>query len=251
MNADPRPGVTGEEPAEGYVLSFGDFFRVLREQFWVILLTIILALGVALVASLLQQPTYEASAKILVGQEQGTDTSGNLAGDVQGLEQLTQTMAEAVASRPLAQTVIDQLGLSVTPEAFLEEKLSVEQVPETQFIQVSYTDNSPEQAREVANTMSQVFTQQVAEVSPEASAVTATVWEPAAVPDEPVSPRPLLYGLVALIAGSLLGVGLALLLDSLDDSWRSPEEAEEVSGAPTFGVIPTIGASKARKKGKA
>ena len=250
MNNDSRPGATGEDPAEGYVLSFGDFFRTLRERFWVILLTVVLALGVALAISLLQQPTYEASTKILVGQEQGTSTSGNLAGDVQGLEQLTQTMAEAVSSRPLAQTVIEQLNLSVTPEDFLENKLSVEQIPETQFIQVSYTDNDPERAQEVTNTMGEVFTQQVSELSPEANAVTATVWEPAAVPDQPVSPQPLLYGLVALIAGTLLGIGLALLLDSLDDSWRSPEEAEQVSGAPTFGVIPTLEAPKARNKGK-
>ena len=250
MNANPQPGVSGEEP-EGYVLSFGEFFRTLREQFWIILLTIILALGVALAVSLLQQPTYEASANILVGQEQGTSTSGNLGGDIQGLEQLTQTMVEAVSSRPLAQTVIDQLDLNVTPEDFLGERLSVQQIPETQFIEISYTDSSPERAQQVANTMGEVFVQQVSEISPEANAVTATVWEPAAVPDEPVSPQPLLYGLVALVVGTLLGVGLALLLDNLDDSWRSPEEAEQVSGVPTFGVIPTLETPTARKKGRA
>ena len=200
--------------------------------------------------SLLQQPTYEASANILVGQEQGTSTSGNLGGDIQGLEQLTQTMVEAVSSRPLAQTVIDQLDLNVTPEDFLEERLSVQQIPETQFIEISYADSSPERAQQVANTMGEVFVQQVSEISPEANAVTATVWEPAAVPDEPVSPQPLLYGLVALVVGTLLGVGLALLLDNLDDSWRSPEEAEQVSGVPTFGVIPTLETPTARKKGQ-
>lgn len=249
MNANSRPGVTGEEP-EGYVLSFGDFFRTLRERVWIILLTVILALGVALTASLLQQPTYEASTSILVGQEQGTSTSGNLGGDIQGLEQLTQTMVEAVSSRPLAQAVIEQLGLSVTPEDFLEERLSVQQIPETQFIEVSYTDGNPERAQQVTNTMGEVFVQQVSEISPEANAVTATVWEPAAVPDEPVSPQPLLYVLVALVIGTLLGVGLALLLDNLDDSWRSPEEAEQVSGVPTFGVIPTMETTSVRKKGR-
>jgi capsular polysaccharide biosynthesis protein len=36
----------------------------------------------------------------------------------------------------------------------------------------------------------------------------------------------------------LLGVGLAFLLEYLDDRWNSPEETERVSGVPTLGAIP-------------
>jgi capsular polysaccharide biosynthesis protein len=52
--------------------------------------------------------------------------------------------------------------------------------------------------------------------------------------------------LLALVAGGALGVALAFLLEYLDDSWGSPEEAEQISGVPTFGVIPTFKVSKAR-----
>jgi capsular polysaccharide biosynthesis protein len=38
----------------------------------------------------------------------------------------------------------------------------------------------------------------------------------------------------------MIGVGLAFLLDYLDDDWRSPDEVEQVSRVPTFGVIPTF-----------
>jgi capsular polysaccharide biosynthesis protein len=52
--------------------------------------------------------------------------------------------------------------------------------------------------------------------------------------------------------GVVLGIGLALLLEHLDDSWRSPEEMEQISGVPTFGVIPNLDATegKNRSKGK-
>jgi capsular polysaccharide biosynthesis protein len=36
----------------------------------------------------------------------------------------------------------------------------------------------------------------------------------------------------------LLGIGLILGLEYLDDSVRSPEEAEQLVGAPVLGVIP-------------
>ncbi len=50
----------------------------------------------------------------------------------------------------------------------------------------------------------------------------------------------------------MLGVVLVLLLEHLDDSWRSAEEVEAVTGVPTFGSIPEFKLEKARKdKGKA
>ena len=51
-------------------------------------------------------------------------------------------------------------------------------------------------------------------------------------------PRPLRNGFVALLFGLMLGVGLAFLLDYLDDSWRSPAEVEQISGVPTYALIP-------------
>jgi capsular polysaccharide biosynthesis protein len=61
-----------------------------------------------------------------------------------------------------------------------------------------------------------------------------------------VSPDPLRNVLIALVLGGLLGVALAFLLEYVDDSWDSPEEAEEVSGIPTFGVIPRFEVSASR-----
>jgi capsular polysaccharide biosynthesis protein len=102
----------------------------------------------------------------------------------------------------------------------------------------------------VANTTGEVFSEQVSEVSPGANAITATVWERAVIPEEPVSPNPLRDGLLALMLGLMIGTGIAFLLEYLDDSWRSPEEAEQVSGVPTFGMVPAIDVPKDKKKSR-
>jgi len=202
--------------------------------------------GAVVGLSVAQTPTYEASITILVGQERGITETPN---DVIGLQQLTQTMVGAVSSRRVAEAVIRQQDLRMTSDKFLEEHLSVEQVPNTQWIQVSYRDVSPERAQQVANAVGDVFSKQISEVSPNANAIaiTATVWERAVVPDAPVTPNPVRNGLLALAVGLIIGVGLAFLLEYLDDSWDSPEEMEQVSGAPTFGIIPEIKASKSQK----
>ncbi len=59
----------------------------------------------------------------------------------------------------------------------------------------------------------------------------AMVWEQAWVPDEPVSPKPVRNGLVALGAGVMLGVALAFLPEYLYLNQHSPDEEEQPSVA--------------------
>ena len=157
-------------------------------------------------------------------------------------------MAEAVSSRPIAVAAIRQLNLQTDPDELLEN-LSVQPVGTTQFIQVDYKDTSPRRAQQIVNAVGEEFSKKVSDVSANASAVTATVWQPATVPKDPVSPNfPLNIG-AALVMAAALGIGLAFLLEHLDDTWRSPEEAEQISGLPTLGVIPQFKASKHTSKG--
>jgi capsular polysaccharide biosynthesis protein len=188
-----------------------------------------LAVGGAVGFSLLQVPVYEASIKVLVGQEQTDEAPGQLGSDVQGLQQLTQTMELAVDSRPVAEDVIQRLDLDTMPGDFLGN-LSAEQLGATQFIEVTYRDTDPEVAQSVANTTGETFSEEISQVNPSTDTITATVWERAPVPDSPVSPSFLRNILLGLAVGLLLGVALAFLVEYLDDSWRSPEEVELISG---------------------
>ncbi len=220
-----------------HILSLGSLFRVLWKRLWLIALVVIIVVGAALGLSLAWPPTYKASIKLFIGQNENTVAPGSLGGDVPGLQQFTSTLTTLVDSDPVAEAVIRRLDLQIAPEDFLDN-LSAEQVMGTQIIEVSYEDSSPERAQRVANAVGSVFTEQVSEIRPNNGGVTATVWETAAVPSRPESPDLLLNLLVALVVGTTLAVCLAFLLEYLDDSWHSPEEPEQISGAPTLGVIP-------------
>lgn len=237
LNGKREATQVGTEPVEDEdAVYIEDFLRVIWRRLWVIVLVALAFMGAAGGFSLAQTPVYEASSKMLVGQEQEGEAPINLGNDVLGLQQLTQTVAELVPTRPVAEEVIRRLNLQTTPEAFLDN-VSVEQVADTQVVEVSYRDTDPERARQVANAIGEVFSEQVSEVSPSTSAITTTVWEQAAVPDSPISPDPLRNVLLALVLGGVLGLVMVFLVEYLDDPWRSPEEVEQVSGVPTFGVI--------------
>jgi capsular polysaccharide biosynthesis protein len=242
---EPSPGAPSENTQDEYSVSIRDLLEVLQRRVLTIILVMVVLTGAVVGFDLWRTPTYEATIKIMVGQLQ--KDPGQLGSDAQGLQILTGTMAEVVDTRPVALGVIDKLNLEISANDLLA-KLSAEQVPETQLIEVRYQDENPERAAEIVNTVGAVFSDEVSRMSPSANAITtATVWEEAGVPSSPATPDPLRDGLLALVLGSMLGVGLALLLEQLEDRWRSREEVEQAFRIPTLGAIPEFKVPKGRK----
>src|SRR6266403_159236 len=67
-------------------------------------------------------------------------------------------------------------------------------------------------------------------------------------PDSPVGPARMRSVLMALVLGLALGVGLALVLEYLDDSIHSTEDVEKFLRLPALVSIPRIGTGAARRR---
>ena len=77
----------------------------------------------------------------------------------------------------------------------------------------------------------------------------AQVVRSATEPTAPIRPTPRRNAVLALVVGSLLGVGLAFLVEYLDDSIETQEELERVIGTvPVVGQIPEVAGWKAKEK---
>lgn len=234
---------TADEPQ---LFSPKDPIRVLWQRLWVIVLVVVLVVGLAMGFTLMQTPTYGASIKVLVGQKQG-GPADNLVSEVQGLQGITETVATAITTRPVAEGVVQRLDLPVSPEQ-IQGNVEAEVIGTSQFIEISYEDTDPDRAQLVVNTLGDVFSQQVAEISSDNNNITATVWE-RAVSSSLLGPSMMRNALLALVLGTMIGVGLAFLLDYLDDDWKSPEEVERIAGIATLGMIPTFRVKAPKSKG--
>ena len=67
-----------------------------------------------------------------------------------------------------------------------------------------------------------------------------TVVDPADVPQKPSSPRLLLNLAIALLAGLVIGGGLAFVFEQMDDAIADPAEVERRLGLPLLGSVPKI-----------
>lgn len=67
-----------------------------------------------------------------------------------------------------------------------------------------------------------------------------SVVDSAQVPSSPFTPRHLMNLLLAIIAGSIIGIAIAFLLEQLDGAIKSPADIERVLGVPVLGIIPSL-----------
>lgn len=90
-------------------------------------------------------------------------------------------------------------------------------------------------AQRAFDAASQRFSQTRIEAQSEQSDI--ALLNPAVAPTEPSGPRVLLNTLIGILAGTVLGVGLALLLELLNRPVRSPSDVKDMLGIPVLGTI--------------
>jgi len=246
----PTKGTTS--PVETILSPVGTILQLLLRRVWTIVLVLVVVTGSTFAFSVRQMPTYEATVQMLVSQK--NPGGPNLGGDIGGLQDATLTVAEMVPSMHVAQGVVEQLNLPDLSAEDVLRNMSVEANPGTMVIDVSYTytaanaHTAQERAQLIANAIGEVSTKEIGDAMVGANPIVFRVWDEATLPENPVSPNPVRNSIIALLLGGPLAVGIAFLLDHVDDSWKSPEEVEEFSGVPTLGVVPKFRVSARRKE---
>ncbi|MGI8535836.1 MAG: polysaccharide biosynthesis tyrosine autokinase [Mycobacteriales bacterium] len=227
-----------------------DYARVLRKRWRLIVLCTLLALAASLGATLATTPLYQASAQLFVS------TSTGMVGNVSGLnaggqfaQQRVKSYADIVSSPPVTEAVVEELGLNITARQ-LAKSIEASAPLDTVLINVDVTDRDPRLAQLIANSVAERFTAVASELeTPEgeqSSPVKVSVVRTADLPSGPVSPRPKLNLALGLLVGLAVGVGAAVLRDTLDTSVKGADEVQEHLGLPTLGLIGYDGESAKR-----
>lgn len=216
-------------------ISLKELFQVLRKRLSMILsITLIAALISAIISFYFITPIYQTSTQILVNQKK-QNNSQILAGEVQTNLQLVNTYSVIIKSPAILDQVKKELKLDTSVQG-LTSKITVANEKDSQVISVIVQDADPNAARDIANTTAKVFKEQITNIM---SVDNVTVLSQAEIVkgQAPVKPRPVLNVAIALVVGLMVSVGLAFLLEYLDNTIKREQDIETLLELPVLGVI--------------
>jgi len=136
--------------------TFSDYANVLWRWAWLLVLCALLAGGTAYWVSIRQTPIYEASTIVMVDAAPITQTVTYTS--LTTSEQLLATYSELMTTTTVMNGVAERLGLPTFPET---ASVQVQPILNTQLMTVSVQDTDPTQAALIANTLVQVFSDQI------------------------------------------------------------------------------------------
>lgn len=218
-------------------MDVADYLSVLRRRWLAIVVCLVAGVVCALSITRSTPETYRASARLFVNIPEARGVQESLQG-VQLTSGLLRSYAEVASSRSAAQRVIDELELDMSAGQ-LRSQLSADPTPDTLLITISATDESPALAAELANGASQVFIEIVDELESEREEkIEARVIDGATEPVHPTSPKPRRNLMAGIGLGLGLGLAAAFLLEALDRTIKTPDQASVAAGRPLLAVVP-------------
>lgn len=213
------------------------FLALLRRRWLPLLLCVLAGIGGGVFATKSTPDQYRSSARLFVNIPAARTTNEALQG-VQLTSQLLQSYAEVATSRSSAEKVKNRLGLPETAGA-VRDHIDATPEPDTLLITISAVDRDPVRAQSIANAAAAVFIETVKELEGgKAGAIEAQVVDSANRPPAPFSPKPRNNLAVGLALGVMSGFGIALLLDALDRTLKTPAQGAHLFGAPMLSLLP-------------
>ena len=229
--------VSVHHSCDGMIVDLRDYVRTLRKRWTLVALCVLMSLGAAAVATLLAKQLYTSDAQIFVSaRDSGDNPSTAYQGGLLAQQQV-KTYARVAVSPTVTDLVARELNLD---PAVVADSTTADAPLDTVLINVTATASSPAVAQKIAQAVADETSKLVPRLETtdgRAAPVKLTVTTDANLPVSPSSPRPKINLALGLLVGIAIGVGAAVLRETLDTTVKGKDDLQELTGAAPLGVI--------------
>lgn len=215
-------------------INIKEIFESLKKRYKLI---IAITLGFTIISIILSffviKPKYEANTKLFIGKQESkkTDYDSN---DVQMYQKLLTTYAEVLKTDDIIEKSLEKANINENINT-AESNLKVTPRADTQILEVSYTDTNKENAAKFLNALITNFMKESKKLIPNGN---TQIIQKVKVPEKAVSPNKKLNILIAFVLGLMISVGVSLLLEFMDNTFKSKDELEKFLEIPVLATIP-------------
>jgi capsular polysaccharide biosynthesis protein len=222
-------------------LDLRDYIKVLKKRLVLILALVVISCAVtASVSMFLLKPIYQASTKLIVNKS--NERAGVDQVDINTVNlnlRLIDTYKEVIKTPRIMDKVSEQYPDFHLTSDQLINKVTVSSVNNTQVMTLVVEDTSYEKAARIVNAVSKVFQQEIPSIM---KVDNVSLLNEADVNDhpKPVKPNVKLNIAISVVVALMVGVGIAFLLEYLDDTIKTEEDVTQFLELPTLGMIMKI-----------
>lgn len=228
-------------------INIRDFLNYLKKYVLVIVaVALVLIIGVFIYDKSIKKPLYTTYTTIILTKSNETQTGTTITqNDILLNQKLVETYSKIIKSKLVLEQVISETGVTYTAEE-LSENVSVEAYENTEMLKISVTDQDPELAASIANSIAQVFSGEIAKIY---QINNISVVDVAVTPEE-VSNNTLKRDLLIALFISIFGtIGVVFVVYYFDDTVKLTDDLEEEIGMPVVAKVfkSDIGSKNNRK----
>jgi capsular exopolysaccharide synthesis family protein len=190
---------------------------------------------------MLATPMYTSTATVYVAVNNGNqDDVGTAYTGALFAQQQVKSYVDLVTSKDVMDAVLNDTGLNITTGE-LASKIDVNNPLDTVNLEISATDPNAANAQAIANSTARQLQTAVGEIVPTNvngdPLVEISLVKDAPLPTSPSSPRTKINLALGFLVGLAIGVGAAVLLETLDTRIKSIEALAKHFEQPLLGVI--------------
>ena len=205
----------------------------------IIIVTILVTMISGIVTFFFLDPKYKSTVAVFINDVKTTSENGSdsqTINDISMYQKLVDTYSEITKSRTVAENVIEELGLDLTPGE-LQDMISSSPKGNTQFLNISITSKDREQAYQIANQLAL----SLKTVSKDLRGNDIVqILDSANVPTSPSSPNLKMNLVIGFMLGLMLSVFSIFIMEFMDKTVKDPEFIMNDLELPFLGTLPFI-----------
>lgn len=228
--------------------------KELFSLFWskriiIVLITLILMFIGIIYTYFFITPEYTATTNLILVQASSNSQNGQsgiTSADLTINSKLVSTYSELIKKNTILDQVASNLNIEQSEIRKIKNKISVSSAKDTEIIEINVKNENAEYATKIANEIAKVFCEKIVEIY---NISNTYLLDRAEVPTNPSNINHIKDIIIFTFIGIVISAGYILLINMLDNTIKTEEDIEKITGLTVLASIPNYDVEFKEAKG--